>query len=63
MKLERIPVERPQESSLGEALGTSDDVHVEVRVALEVSQPPVQPLVEVLKVVPQASERLEINTC
>lgn len=62
MELERIPVERPQESLLRESFRTHDDVHVEERVAFEVSHPSVQSLVEVLEVAPKASERLEIDT-
>ena len=56
MELERIPVERPQEGFLRESPGAGDDIHVEERVALEVSHPSVQALVEVFEVV---SERFE----
>ena len=62
MKLERTPFERSEEGLLRESFRTGDDVHVEERVAFEVSHLSVQPLVEVLEVVPKASERLEIDT-
>ena len=62
MELERNPVERSQECLLRESLRTGYDVRGEERVALEVSHPPVRPLVEVLEVIPKASERLEIDT-
>lgn len=61
MELERTPVERSQVSLHWESLCAGDDMHVKQRVALKVSHPLIQPLVEVFEVVPQASERFEID--
>ena len=49
---EDVSVERAQERLSGKPLRTRDDVHVEERVTLELANPPIETLVEMLQVVP-----------